>query len=89
MVTKGKVLFEETGFWGYDKAKNKIDLSVIVSSGYVFHYLGEFTSTNKLEFADVNNASNKFIFDFISSDEIKETSIENNKSDSRIGKRVK
>ena len=41
VVTKGKILFEETGFWGYDATNNKIDLSVIVSNGYVFHYLGE------------------------------------------------
>ena len=50
VVTKGKILLEETGFWGYDATNNKIDLSVIVSNGYVFHYLGEFTSSDKLEF---------------------------------------
>ena len=37
-VTKGKILVEGTGFWGYDASKNKIDLSSIVSNGYVFHY---------------------------------------------------
>jgi hypothetical protein len=90
VVTKGKILFEETGFWGYDAANNKIDLSVIVSTGYVFHYLGEFTSPNKLEFFDVNSATgNKFIMERISPDEFKETSIENNKISTRIGKRVK
>lgn len=89
VLTKGKVLFEETGFWGYDVAKNKIDLSVIVSNGYVFHYLGEFTSPDKLEFADVNNASNKFIFDFISPDEISGTTIENSKTTTAKWKRIK
>jgi hypothetical protein len=42
-ITQGKTVFEGTGFWGYDAAKNKIDLSVILPAGYVFHYLGEFT----------------------------------------------
>ena len=90
VVTKGKILFEETGFWGYDAANNKIDLSVIVSNGYVFHYLGEFTSSDKLEFFDVNSATgNKFIMERISSDVFKETSIINNKTATRISKRVK
>ena len=90
VVTKGKILFEETGFWGYDAANNKIDLSVMVSNGYVFHYLGEFTSSDKLEFFDVNSATgNKFIMERISSDVFKETSIINNKTATRISKRVK
>ena len=90
VVTKGKILFEETGFWGYDATNNKIDLSVIVSNGYVFHYLGEFTSSDKLDFFDVNNASgNKFIMERISPDVFKVTSILNNVTASRIAKRVK
>jgi len=90
VVTKGKVLNELTGFWGYDAASNKIDLSIMVSNGYVYHYIGEFTSPDKLELFDVNKASgNKFIFEFISRDEFKETTIENNKTSSRIVKRVK
>ena len=89
-ITQGKTVFEGTGFWGYDAAKNKIDLSVILSAGYVFHYLGEFTSPNKLELFDVNNATgNKFIFESLSPDEFKETTIVNNKTETRIGKRVK
>jgi hypothetical protein len=89
VVTKGKILFEETGFWGYDATNNKIDLSVIVSNGYVFHYLGEFTSSDKLEFFDVNNATgNKFIMERISPDAFKVTSILNNVTASRIAKRV-
>ena len=32
VVSKGKILFEETGFWGYDATNNKIVLSVIVSN---------------------------------------------------------
>ena len=89
-VTKGKVLFEGTGFWGYDASKNKIDLSAIVSNGYVLHYLGEFTSPGKLELFDVNSATgNKFIMERISPDEFKETAIENNKVATRIAKRVK
>jgi hypothetical protein len=72
VVTKGKILFEETGFWGYDAANNKIDLSVMVSNGYVFHYVGEFISSQKLELRDVNTTGNKFIFERISSDEFKQ-----------------
>jgi len=71
VVTKGKILFEETGFWGYDAANNKIDLSVMVSNGYVFHYVGEFISSHKLELRNVNTTGNKFIFERISSDEFK------------------
>jgi hypothetical protein len=90
VVTKGKILFEQTGFWGYDAVNNNIDLSVIVSNGYVFNYIGEFTSPDKLELFDVSKASgNKFIFEFISRDEFKETTIENNKTSSRIVKRMK
>ena len=87
--TKGKTLLEETGFWGYDAANNRIDLSVIVSNGYVFHYVGEFTSSDKLELSDVNSTGNKFIFERISSDAFKETSIINNITATRIAKRVK
>ena len=89
VVTKGKILFEETGFWGYDAANNKIDLSVIVSNGYVFHYLGEFTSSDKLELSEVNSTGNKFTFERISSDAFKETSVFDNKTATRIAKRVK
>jgi hypothetical protein len=89
VITKGKILLEETGFWGYDAANNKIDLSVIVSNGYVFHYTGEFTSSNRLELRDVNTTGNKFIFERISSDEFRETSIMNNKTSTRISKRMK
>jgi hypothetical protein len=88
-VAKGKILFEETGFWGYDAINNKIDLSVMVSNGYVFHYLGEFTSKDKLEFYDVNPTGNKFIFERISPDEFKQTSIVGNTTVTRISKRVK
>jgi hypothetical protein len=89
VVTKGKTLLEETGFWGYDAANNRIDLSVIVSNGYVFHYVGEFTSSDKLELSDVNSTGNKFTFERISSDAFKETSVFDNKTATRIAKRVK
>ena len=89
VVTKGKTLLEETGFWGYDAANNRIDLSVIVSNGYVFHYIGEFTSSDKLELSDVNSTGNKFTFERISSDAFKETSVFDNKTATRIAKRVK
>jgi hypothetical protein len=89
VVTKGKTLFEETGFWGYDAANNRIDLSVIVSNGYVFHYIGEFTSSDKLELSDVNSTGNRFTFERTSSDEFKETSVFNNNTATRIAKRVK
>ncbi len=88
-VTKGKINYEETGFWGYDATNNKIDLSVIVSNGYVFHYFGEFTSPDKLEFFDVNPTGDKFIFERISPDEFKETATMNNKTTTQIAKRVK
>jgi hypothetical protein len=89
VVSKGKILLEETGFWGYDAANNRIDLSVIVSNGYVFHYVGEFTSSDKLELSDVNSTGNKFTFERISSDAFKETSVFDNKTATRIAKRVK
>jgi len=90
VISKGKTLFEETGFWGYDAASNKIDLSVIVSNGYVYHYIGEFTSSNVLELFDVNRATgNKFIMERLSDNEFKETATFNNITTSRIGKRVK
>lgn len=90
VITKGKTIFEETGFWGYDAASNKIDLSVIVSNGYVYHYIGEFTSSNVLELYDVNKATgNKFIMERLSDNEFKETATFNNITTSRIGKRVK
>jgi hypothetical protein len=89
-TSKGKIVFEGTGFWGYDKSKNKIDLSVIMSGSNVFHYIGEFTSPDKLELFDVNSATgNKFIFERLSPDEFKETTIDNNKETSRISKRIK
>jgi hypothetical protein len=89
VVTKGKTLLEETGFWGYDAANNNIDLSVIVSNGYVFHYTGEFTSSNRLELRDVSATGNRFIFERISPDEFKEISIANNITTTRISKRLK
>jgi hypothetical protein len=90
VVSKGKILFEETGFWGYDAANNKIDLSVMVSNGYVYHYIGEFTSPNKLEFFDVNSATgNKFIMERLSDNEFKETATVNNNTTTRIAKRMK
>lgn len=89
-ISKGKTVFEGTGFWGYDKSRNKIDLSVIMSGGNVFHYIGEFTSPDKLELFDANSATgNKFMFERLSPNEFKETTIENNKETSRIGKRIK
>jgi hypothetical protein len=89
-TSKGKIVFEGTGFWGYDKSKNKIDLSVIMSGSNVFHYIGEFTSPDRLELFDVNSATgNKFIFERLSPDEFKETTIENNKETSRISRRIK
>ena len=88
-ISKGKTVFEGSGFWGYNAVLNKIDLSVILSAGIVFHYLGEFTSSDKLELSDVNNdTGNKFIYE-ISADELKETTIENNRTATRIAKRVK
>jgi len=56
----------------------------------VSYCLQEFTSSDKLDFFDVNNASgNKFIMERISPDVFKVTSILNNVTASRIAKRVK
>jgi hypothetical protein len=89
VVTKGKILYEETGFWGYNAAINKIDLTTMFSNGYIMHYTGEFTSSDKIELSDANATGNKLIFERISSDEFKATSIENNITVTGIAKRVK
>jgi hypothetical protein len=82
-VTKGKMLFEGTGFWGYDAAINKIDISILLSTGDVVHDNAEFTSPTKLEYVNINNAKayqgiSKSTLEFISPDEIKLTVLVNN-----------
>jgi hypothetical protein len=88
--TKGKMLFEGTGFWAYNAENNKIDNSFFHSSGYVFHDIGEFTSPNTFEFTDVNHATvTKFKLEIISANEIKGTTLVGNKTLTVVWKRVK
>ena len=77
-VTEGKMVAEGTGFWAYNAEINKIDISFMHSSGYVFHDLGEFTSPNMFEYTDINKDTKVVTltkFEFISSNEIKETDL--------------
>jgi hypothetical protein len=78
LATKGKILDEGIGFWAYDCAINKIDVSFQHSTGDIIHNLGAFTSPTTLEYVNVNNAKafkgvSKCILEFISPDEIKYT----------------
>jgi hypothetical protein len=82
-VTKGKMLFDGTGFWGYDAAIDKIDISILLSTGDVVHDNAEFLSPTKMEYVNINNAKayqgiSKSTFEFISPDEIKLTVLVNN-----------
>lgn len=93
-VTKGKMLFEGTGFWGYDAAINKIDISILLSTGDVVHDNAEFLSPTKLEYININNAKayqgiSKSTLEFISPDEIKLTVLVNNNPIINAWKRVK
>jgi hypothetical protein len=93
-VTKGKMLFEGTGFWGYDVAINKIDISIMLSTGDVVHDHGEFTSPTTMEYVNINNAKaykgiSKSMLDFISPDEIKLTILVGNNPVINAWKRVK
>jgi hypothetical protein len=92
--TKGKMLFEGTGFWGYDAAINKIDISILLSTGDVVHDNGEFTTPTKMEYVNINNAMayqgiSKSTLEFISPDEIKLTVSVNNNPVINAWKRVK
>jgi hypothetical protein len=76
LATKGMMLVEGTGFWAYDEAINKINLSVLRSNGDVTQNLGAFTSPNTYEYVNVNNSPSykgvsKCTLEFISPDEIK------------------
>lgn len=91
-TTKGKLLFEGTGFWAYNAEISKIDISILLSTGYIFHDVGEFTSTATMEFSDENKmakTATKFKLEFISPNEIQGTTIENSKTYSAIWKRTK
>jgi hypothetical protein len=93
-VTKGKMLFEGTGFWGYDAAINKIDISIMLSTGDVVHDQGSFTSPAMLEFVNINNAKaykgiSKSMLEFNSPDEIKRTDIIDTKAVTETWERVK
>jgi hypothetical protein len=93
-VTKGKMLFEGTGFWGYDAVINKIDISILLSTGDVVHDNAEFLSPTKLEYVNINNAKayqgiSKSTLEFISPDEIKLTVLVNNIPVINAWKRIK
>jgi len=91
-IAKGELLFEGTGFWVYNAEMNKIDISTLLSTGYIFHDVGEFTSPATMEFTDENKKAKtvtKFKLEFISPNEIEGTTIENNKTYTAIWKRVK
>ena len=88
-TSKGKMLFEGTGFWAYNAKSNKIDVSFMHSSGYVFHDIGEFTSPNTFEFIDVNNATiTRSKLEIISPNEIKGTTSVDNKAKTAMWKRL-
>jgi hypothetical protein len=91
-VMEGKMSAEGTGFWAYNAEINKIDISFMHSSGYVFHDLGEFTSPNMFEYTDINKNTKVVTltkFEFISSNEIKETDLVDNRTTIYPWKRVK
>jgi len=93
-VTNSKMLFEGTGFWGYDTAIDKIDISVMISTADIIHNQGTFTSENMMEFVNVNNAAamkgvSKSTLEFITRDEIKETTTKDNKEEIATWKRKK
>jgi hypothetical protein len=93
-VTKGKMLFEGTGFWGYDAAIDKIDISIMLSTGDVVHDQGAFTSSDKLEFVNINNAKaykgiTNSKLEFNSPDEIKRTDVIDSNAVTSTWKRVK
>jgi hypothetical protein len=93
-VTNGKMLFEGTGFWGYDAAINTIDISILLSTGDVVHDNGEFISPDKMEYVNINNAKayqgiSKSTLEFISPDEIKLIVLVNNKPVISAWRRIK
>jgi hypothetical protein len=89
-TSKGKMLFEGTGFWAYNAKSNKIDVSFMHSSGYVFHDVGEFTSPNTFEFIDINNTTvTRSKFEIIAPNEIKGTTSIDNKAETVMWKRIK
>ena len=92
-VTNGKMLFEGTGFWGLDTAINKIDISIMLSTGDIIHDHGTFTSFNMMEFVNVNHAAamkgvSKSTLEFITPDGIKETTTKDGKEEIVTWKRI-
>jgi hypothetical protein len=93
-VTNGKMLFEGTGFWGYDTVIDKIDISIMLSTGDIIHDHGTFISANMMEFVNVNNAAamkgvSKSTLEFITPDDIKETATKDDKEEIVTWKRKK
>jgi hypothetical protein len=88
-LTKGKLLYEGIGTWGYDAKNNNIELSCILY-GEIWHSIGEFTSTDKLQFMFPNNPNfSKVTYESISPNEIKETAFMNDKTETSTYKRIK
>jgi ketosteroid isomerase-like protein len=93
-TTNGKMFLEGTGFWAYDAEINKIDISIATSMGDVIHDQGVFTSPNMMEYVNVNNAPaykgiSKSMLEFISPDELKGTTLKDNKPEIVTWKRIK
>lgn len=91
---KGEMLFEGTGFWAYDTAINKIDISIVLSTGDVIHDHGIFSSANTMEYVNINNAVaykgiSISLLEFISAHEIKSTTIKDGKEEISTWQRVK
>ena len=93
-TAKGVMLFEGTGFWAFDALTNKIDISILLSTGDIIHDNGVFTSPNTMEYVNINNAAaytgiSKSKLEFVSSNEIKGTTLKDNKEEIEIWKRIK
>lgn len=93
-TTKGEMLFEGTGFWVFDAAINKIDISIMLSTGDVIHDHGIFTSANTMEYVNINNAAaykgiSKSLLEVISVNEIKSNTTKDGKEEISTWKRVK
>jgi hypothetical protein len=83
-TAKGKMFLEGTGFWAYDATINKIDISILLSSGEIIKDHGAFISPNAMEYVNINNAKayegvSKVTAEFVSADEIKDKEIINDK----------
>lgn len=93
LMAKGRILAEGTGFWAYDDAINKINLSLLRTDGEVIQNQGIFTTAKTYEYVNVNNSPSYTgvtgcLFEFTSPDEIKGRFIFNNQEYIQIMKRI-